>query len=963
MASVNALMTRFNAGEVSKSALARVDVDRIRLTAETQINWMPRKLGSMTMRPGLGYLGSTKSDAQGRLIPFVSSITKKAKLEFTNQLMRIWVDDAVLTRVATSTAAIPDGDFSASTGWTLSGSGTFTSAISGGLLRLTASALGSEATAVSAAGNAVIAADRTKVHALRVVVTRGPVQFRVGSSSGGEQFVRERTLRTGTHSIAFTPSTNLFYIQFSTRQFKRTALVDSCTLEASGAVEIPTPYTTAKLDLIRYAQSADVMFIACQGLQQRRIERWAQDSWSIVLYAPEDGPFLPLPTEKVSFTPSATTGNITITADRSFFRQSHVGAIFRLFQTQENVTTTISAQNNFSDPIRISGVKSAVRMKETNLKQRDLLEDDGETGESGGKVGDGRGSVMLDQKASRSTETVSAQSTEKQDDDQKKLTRGTRRFRYALTKNNNFNGKVTLQRSFDGPDVGYADVRHDKPDIKVSLRDEFDNSVVWYRAGVKTGNFGSTGASQSVTIKLFNPHGGGSGIFRITAFNSPTSVDAEVLEPLASTEASRDWHEGAWSDRQGWPTAVMFFGGRLYWMGNDTVWGSVSDAYESFDFEMDGDASPIIRSIGEGPVQAINAGVALKRPILFGTGSEMAIRSNSIEEPLTPTNFGLSDISTQGSANVQAVKVDTRAIYVQRSKRKIFQVLYQIEQQDYVSTDLMALHPDLGSHNFTKLAVQRQPETMVHAVREDGTVCCLLLEPAEEVVAWWRIVTDGEIEDVCVLPGTPEDDVYYIVKRTINGSTKRYVEKFAQLSECIGGTLTKLADSYKVISQASSTTISGLSHLEGETVVVWANGKDLGTYTVASGSITVSEAVTSAIVGLSYDATYKSSKLAYAAQKGTALLQKKIIKKLGLLCLNTHYQAILFGDDLTNATRMPLIEDGAAVAAHTVNAVYDEPMFPLDGTWDTDSRLHLKCTAPRPATICAAVIGMETRDS
>src|SRR3990170_1225326 len=100
MSAINALMTRFNAGEVSKSALARVDVDRIRLTAETQVNWMPRKLGAMTMRPGLEYLGSTKNETTtpARLVPFVSSITNKAVLEFTNQVMRIWIGDAPLTR-------------------------------------------------------------------------------------------------------------------------------------------------------------------------------------------------------------------------------------------------------------------------------------------------------------------------------------------------------------------------------------------------------------------------------------------------------------------------------------------------------------------------------------------------------------------------------------------------------------------------------------------------------------------------------------------------------------------------------------------------------------------------------------------------------------------------------------------------------------------------------------------------
>lgn len=974
MSSVNALMTRFNAGEVSPAALARVDVDRIRLTAETQINWMPRKLGSMTMRPGLAYLGSTASDATARVLPFVSSVTNKALLEFTNLKMRIWTSDAVLTRPTVSTA-VSNGLFStaepAGTAWTRSGSGTYTSVISSGALRLTASTLGSEATALQQV--TVGASDQNVLHALRVVVSRGPVQFRVGSSSGGEQYIRETTLRTGTHSLAFTPTGN-FYIQFSTRQFKRRAIIESCMVEkistgelgSAGEVEITTPYTTAKLDLIRYAQSADVMFLACAKLQQRRVERRSQSSWSLVLYAPEDGPFLPLPTEKCALTPTATTGNITINSDRDFFRLSHVGAIFRLFQTQENVQVTISAENNYSDPIRITGVKSALKLKAQNLKQREVLEDDGETGESGGAVGDGHGSVMIDQVASRTTEVASSGDKGDKKNDRNpnaKLEAGTRRFRYQLRKNNSFNGQVSLERSFDGPDAGYSRVRLDKPDIKVSLLDQFDNSVVWYRAGVETGKFGSTGSSQSVTINLSYPHGGGSGIVRITAFNSATSVDAEVLQPLSSTVATRDWLEGAWSDRQGWPTACFFFGGRLYWTGNDTIWGSVSDAYESFDYEMEGDASPIIRSIGEGPVQAINSGIPLKRPILFGTGSEISVRSNSLEEPLTPTNFGLSDISTQGSANVPAIKVDSRAIYVQRSKRKIFQVLYQIEQQDYVSTDLMALHPDLGSSDFTRLAVQRQPETMVHAIRDDGTACVLLLEPAEEVVAWWRVTTDGTIEDVVVLPGTPEDSVYYVVKRTINSVTKRYLEKFALLSNCIGGTLTHLADSYKSISQASSTTISGLSHLEAKTVVVWAAGKDLGTYTVSSGSITVSQAVTSAIVGLSYDATYKSSKLAYASQKGTALLQKKIIKKLGLLCLNTHYQAIQYGDNFTDLNRLPLIENGAAVAADTVNAVYDEPMFPLDGAWDTDSRLCLKCTAPRPATVSAAVIGMETRDS
>jgi len=87
--------------------------------------------------------------------------------------------------------------------------------------------------------------------------------------------------------------------------------------------------------------------------------------------------------------------------------------------------------------------------------------------------------------------------------------------------------------------------------------------------------------------------------------------------------------------------------------------------------------------------------------------------------------------------------------------------------------------------------------------------------------------------------------VYYSVRREIGGETVRYLEKWALESECVGGTVSNIADSYKTYSGVSTDTITGLEHLEGKQVVVWGAGKALGTYTVASGSVTLSEAVTS----------------------------------------------------------------------------------------------------------------------
>jgi hypothetical protein len=337
------------------------------------------------------------------------------------------------------------------------------------------------------------------------------------------------------------------------------------------------------------------------------------------------------------------------------------------------------------------------------------------------------------------------------------------------------------------------------------------------------------------------------------------------------------------------------------------------------------------------------------------------VKSTTFDQPLTPTNFSIKDCSTQGSARVPAVKIDTRGVFIQQSKRKVYQLLYQIEVQDYAATDLTVLRPDIDS-DLMRIAVQRQPDTRIHVIRADGDVMVLLFEPTEEVVCWYNVHTEGFVEQVCVLPGDKEDKVYYYVKRTINGEMVRYVERYAMVDDCVGGDLNHQLDAYTVVNQVSSTFVVGLSHLEGETVAVWANGKDLGTYTVAFGAITASEAVTTAIVGLPYTAHFKSAKLAYGAQLGTSLTQKKRIDHLGLILHNTHARGLEFGQTFERMDPLPLVYQGATVDPDLVYDEFDEPMIVLPGAWNTDARLCLRATAPRPVTILGAVVGMATSE-
>ena len=98
-----------NRGEISRLALMRVDVEKLRLAAGTQINWLPMALGPMTLRPGSAYIGGIQSDAPAKLLEFVYSSTDTAIIELTDSVMRFWINDSIVTRVANKEVVIGFG--------------------------------------------------------------------------------------------------------------------------------------------------------------------------------------------------------------------------------------------------------------------------------------------------------------------------------------------------------------------------------------------------------------------------------------------------------------------------------------------------------------------------------------------------------------------------------------------------------------------------------------------------------------------------------------------------------------------------------------------------------------------------------------------------------------------------------------------------------------------------------------
>lgn len=512
---------------------------------------------------------------------------------------------------------------------------------------------------------------------------------------------------------------------------------------------------------------------------------------------------------------------------------------------------------------------------------------------------------------------------------------------------------VTLQRSIGEPG-SWTDVESYTANTTKTYNDGLDNQIVYYRLTA------TAYTSGTITAELAYDSGSSRGRALVTSYTSPTAVTAYVIDAFGSLEATDTWWESAWSDRRGWPSAVALHDGRLWWASNNRVSGSVSDDYTNFDDAEEGDSGPILRTIAMGPVDRINWILSLEQ-LIFGTeGAELPAKSSSFDEPLTPTAFSLKASSTIGSDAVEAVQVDSSGMYVARNGGRLMELAP--DGARYVSQDLTSLNPGLFESPIVRLAAQRFPDTRLHAVRADGKVGILLFDKLEQANCWVLYETDGVVEDVCVLPGTPEDTVYYVVKRTINSVTKRYLEKWNLESEGTGAAITKLADCGLIYSGASTTAMSGLSHLEGKTVCVWGNTKDLGTYTVASGAITLTEAVTWAFIGLPYTADYKTARLALASTTGNPLTQKKRLDHLGLILADVHAQGLQYGSSFDYLDDMPLMEQGAAVDGDAIRVTYDETSFEVNGVWETDSRLCLRAQAPRPVTVLAAVVGIAGHD-
>lgn len=350
------------------------------------------------------------------------------------------------------------------------------------------------------------------------------------------------------------------------------------------------------------------------------------------------------------------------------------------------------------------------------------------------------------------------------------------------------------------------------------------------------------------------------GIVKLTAFTSTTIMTGIIKQELTSVVAAPAdaWslHAPAWSAARGYPRTGTLFEQRLVVGGSpffpQTLWGSITAAYLDFtQGTLDDDGfSFTIASDQINPIQYLASSRTL---VAFTSGGEFTI-GGGLEKPLAPTNAQIRQRSNYGCARVRPVRIRDAEIFIQRAGRKVRAFAYNVVNDDWTAPDIAVLSEHVSESGIVDMCWQQEPASIVWMVRADGVLISVTYDKDQDVTAWAihdKFARPGAgvntvfVESIATIPDATGDQVWMVVRRTINAVSVRYIERLSE---------TTLSDCAVVATAGSPQTVwAGLTHLNGQSVVVVGDGGVVGRYTVVAGSITIARASTSVVIGLDYE--------------------------------------------------------------------------------------------------------------
>jgi len=488
-------------------------------------------------------------------------------------------------------------------------------------------------------------------------------------------------------------------------------------------------------------------------------------------------------------------------------------------------------------------------------------------------------------------------------------------------------------------------------------------------ASAVTGINGGAGFQTTDVGRLINFN---SGIAKITSRTNTTVVVVTILTAFTDTSAKSDWKLGAFSDTTGHPSCISFYEQRLVFAGTidepQTIFFSKAGDYENMTSGTNADDA-MVYTIAANQVNVIRYLKAQRTLVIGTTAAEYTVSADGTDASITPTNITIKRQSSYGSANVDAVTAGNAILFLQKAKRKIRELAYNFDSDSYVAPDLTILNDAVTDSGIVQMEWQQEPDNILWCVREDGQLAGLTYQRSENVVSWHRHILGGAfgsgnsvVESIASISGDlNEDELWCIVKRTVNGATVRYVECFSDFDfDETASTDFKFLDSHLSYSGSATTTLSGLSHLEGQTVSILADGSVHANKTVSSGAITLDRSVTKACVGLAYDSVLQTMRIEGGSAEGTSQGKIKRISKVVLRLFET--VGVKVGPSLTNLETIPFRTTSSDLSAPVDTLVEGDREIEFDDDYNSDGHIFIKQDQPLPASILAIYPTLVTND-
>lgn len=320
------------------------------------------------------------------------------------------------------------------------------------------------------------------------------------------------------------------------------------------------------------------------------------------------------------------------------------------------------------------------------------------------------------------------------------------------------------------------------------------------------------------------------GVARITA-QAGTTATADVLSyiPVVSPQTTVNWAFGAWSEAEGYPGIVTYFADRLVFARSienpQTQWASKTGDYHNFAVsnpQVDDD--PITQTLNTRQTNAIVEMVPLEQLVSLTANSSWA--SPGRGEDWSPQTVGFFPQSYYGAADMRSVIVGESAIFTEKGARQLRKLEFAFDRDKFGGDELTILARHLFEDaTIVDMDYAKDPHGILWIVLSDGTLAGLTYLPEQEVVAFHRHDTSGFFENVCVIPEDGRDAVYFVVRRTINGSTVRYLERLAnRTNDSLDAMFVDCALSYDGRNTTATTiTATGASYDGGDTVTLNAS--------------------------------------------------------------------------------------------------------------------------------------------